>query len=545
MEKLSINLRLFSFRVNLYLLLTFLFFFLVNSEMIYAQCEPCLDDDGDGIANEIDPDCTGQEIFVPTGDAIQDANDGNCYQITAATNGQQGAVWSADPIDISSSFNFSFDAFLGNSDSGADGIAFVFQCQGPSVFGGPGGGLGYAGLTPSIAIEFDTYPNGATGADPASGADHVVITAGGSTTNIISDSGVATVVPNIEDGAFHPVIIDWNATTNVLTVSLDGTIVSTHTGDIAALLGCPNDEVWFGFTGSTGGLNNLQQICIDELSGASSADPPICISQDITIQLDATGMASITDADIDNGSYDDCTAVTLMLDNYDFDCTNIGNNTVTLTVTDLDGNATTCTAIVTVEDPEPPVAVCQDVTIDLDANGEATIVPYTTTTVLFQDDFTSYTPAPNTTLPIGGVWNVTNGAVDVTGNAIDLDGTFSNGTIETINTFTLTAGNTYILVFTHQNNNFNGTNLDNGVNVTVGSFTQYFASPNDPNDDRNITFKQTMVFTPTTTEMVTIEFEETGTPSSGGTVMMLVQIRLRSPLQIIQETPVLVRLQLL
>jgi hypothetical protein len=34
--------------------------------------------------------------------------------------------------------------------------------------------------------------------------------------------------------------------------------------------------------------------------------PPVAICQDITVQLDATGNASITGADIDNGSNDNC-----------------------------------------------------------------------------------------------------------------------------------------------------------------------------------------------------------------------------------------------
>ena len=40
-----------------------------------------------------------------------------------------------------------------------------------------------------------------------------------------------------------------------------------------------------------------------------------------------------------------------------------------LTVTDTKGNTTTCTADVTVEDNVAPKAVCQDLTIQLDANG--------------------------------------------------------------------------------------------------------------------------------------------------------------------------------
>src|SRR5690606_20519572 len=51
----------------------------------------------------------------------------------------------------------------------------------------------------------------------------------------------------------------------------------------------------------------------------------------------------------------------------------VGDTTVTLSVTDSDGNTSTCEFTVTVVDNETPIAVCQDLTVDLDASGVATI----------------------------------------------------------------------------------------------------------------------------------------------------------------------------
>ena len=99
------------------------------------------------------------------------------------------------------------------------------------------------------------------------------------------------------------------------------------------------------------------------------------VCQDITVQLDATGNVSITTGDIDNGSSDACSAVTLSLDITAFTCAEIGANTVTLTGTDAEGNSASCTATVTVEENVPPVMACQDITVQLDASGNATIVP--------------------------------------------------------------------------------------------------------------------------------------------------------------------------
>ena len=56
-----------------------------------------------------------------------------------------------------------------------------------------------------------------------------------------------------------------------------------------------------------------------------------------------------------------------------FTCANIGGNTVTLTVTDINGNSATCTATVTVQDVTPPTANCQNLTVQLSAGGTASI----------------------------------------------------------------------------------------------------------------------------------------------------------------------------
>ena len=103
---------------------------------------------------------------------------------------------------------------------------------------------------------------------------------------------------------------------------------------------------------------------------------PVAIAQDLTVQLDTNGQATVTTADIDNGSSDNCAIASIVLDRTDFSCADLGQNTVTLTVTDVNGNVGTATATVTVEeDPNQPLtAIAQDVTVQLDANGSVSIV---------------------------------------------------------------------------------------------------------------------------------------------------------------------------
>lgn len=105
-----------------------------------------------------------------------------------------------------------------------------------------------------------------------------------------------------------------------------------------------------------------------------TVDRPTAVCKNITIQLDASGNASITAAEIDGGSTPGiCIISGLSASKTAFDCTNIGPNDVTLTVTDANGNTDSCIAVVTVEDNILPNAICKAITIELDINGNASI----------------------------------------------------------------------------------------------------------------------------------------------------------------------------
>ena len=97
---------------------------------------------------------------------------------------------------------------------------------------------------------------------------------------------------------------------------------------------------------------------------------PIAICQNVTVQLDVLGKASILESQLNNGSNDACGIQTIIADQTTFDCSHVGPNTVVLTVTDINGNSATCNATVTVEDNKSPSAVCSPLTITLDASGK-------------------------------------------------------------------------------------------------------------------------------------------------------------------------------
>jgi hypothetical protein len=104
-------------------------------------------------------------------------------------------------------------------------------------------------------------------------------------------------------------------------------------------------------------------------------DAPVAICQDITVILDDTGNATITADQLNFGSNDNCGVESLAINVDTFDCSNVGANQVTLTVTDIHGNTATCVSSVTVLDNTAPIAVCQDITVELDNNSTVTIDP--------------------------------------------------------------------------------------------------------------------------------------------------------------------------
>jgi len=84
---------------------------------------------------------------------------------------------------------------------------------------------------------------------------------------------------------------------------------------------------------------------------------PTVLTKNHTLPLNSLGQATLTPANVNNGSFDNCTPASGLVYNVNpstFTCSNIGNNNVTLSVTDQYGNVATGTAVVSVVDNLPP-----------------------------------------------------------------------------------------------------------------------------------------------------------------------------------------------
>ncbi|WP_339832618.1 proprotein convertase P-domain-containing protein, partial [uncultured Altibacter sp.] len=178
-----------------------------------------------------------------------------------------------------------------------------------------------------------------------------------------------------------------NFTPAVAIDAEDGPIPTTQTMGPASGSAFPTGVtvVEFSATDSDGNTSTCQFTVT-----VTDNEPPVAVCQDITIELDpVTGTASITAADIDNGSSDNCGIVSSTVTPNMFTCSNVGDNTVTLTVTDAQGNSTMCTAIVTVEDNTAPVIVCQGEPgiVSVTEDFEAATIPAGWSTVVVSGGF--------------------------------------------------------------------------------------------------------------------------------------------------------------
>ena len=102
--------------------------------------------------------------------------------------------------------------------------------------------------------------------------------------------------------------------------------------------------------------------------GTPEMDPPEAICMDITVSLDAAGQITILDDATDDGSSDNCDMdLEFELSETMFDCGDLGDNLVTMTITDDEGNTDESNATVTIVDDIPSTITCPaDITVDTD-----------------------------------------------------------------------------------------------------------------------------------------------------------------------------------
>ena len=196
--------------------------------------------------------------------------DGAVLQLTPSARGLAGAAFTAVPIPFGPNVGFStFFTFrlskpggLVDSDGvqGADGIAFLIQSVG-YAYGTGGGGIGYEGISNSLAVEFDTWNNGTQWGLPGDlNGNHVAVNFNG-----VPNDPVSVPITNaMNNGNIWYAWIDYEGVSQDLEVRLSENPVRPLAPTLDMTLNLPSilgdTNAFVGFTAGTGGGWNQQDI---------------------------------------------------------------------------------------------------------------------------------------------------------------------------------------------------------------------------------------------------------------------------------------------
>ena len=231
-------------------------------------------------------------------------------RLTNTAGNEAGGAFLNAPVSMSAGdtfsayFTFNLNTGGGISDPdgtttvGADGIVFVLASS-TTGLGGSGGQIGYAGVSSSVGVVFDTYDNSNTG---DINGNHVGFVQSGSINPELDQVAIATPMNN---GATWYAWVDYNGTTLSLYLSQTSTRPSTATDsepiNIAQTIG--TNRVYVGFTAGTGQAWNNQDILALNFtntynpygnggaagSGGGGSNPTVSVGSDTVSEGPANG----------------------------------------------------------------------------------------------------------------------------------------------------------------------------------------------------------------------------------------------------------------
>lgn len=143
---------------------------------------------------------------------------------------------------------------------------------------------------------------------------------------------------------------NWSTVT--LTYALSGATTATGSGSLQGVLfnNGTTTVTWTATDACGNSASRTQQVIVTD------NELPVVKTQPVSIAL-VNGQATVTAQAINNGSTDNCGIASMTISKSVFGCNDIGDNTVTLTVTDTHGNVASTTAVVTVTGNVPTASV--------------------------------------------------------------------------------------------------------------------------------------------------------------------------------------------
>ncbi|MCA9601522.1 MAG: hypothetical protein KC417_05845 [Myxococcales bacterium] len=190
------------------------------------------------------------------------ACDASAATITTADPFQRGSVYANQLVSMhpgtSLEVTFTMKMDMPSQVTVADGVVFVIREKDSPTIGYAAGSLGYEGgfigemtydsVTPSVAVEMDTY-HGAN--DPGAG-QHVAVLANGNVSNHLAWDPAPFSFSDVPE---THVWVDYDGSTNMLTAYFSMTNTKPVEPQLTAIVDIPTDvgsQVYLGFTGSTG-----------------------------------------------------------------------------------------------------------------------------------------------------------------------------------------------------------------------------------------------------------------------------------------------------
>jgi hypothetical protein len=196
--------------------------------------------------------------------------------LTDSLGNQFGGMWNPCQISITSSFDLTFAMNWGSRACGADGISFMLQPDSPNQVGSNSGMHGTDGFPNSLDVEFDDYSNTVSpyndpvydslGLQTESNIAALVPTNCGGGDPVSGTCGrpqISATQLDIKDGNDHTVEIQWTVAGNTtMNIIVDGSTRASWVftpSQINTIFG-GHTNMWYGFTASTGGSYNYQQV---------------------------------------------------------------------------------------------------------------------------------------------------------------------------------------------------------------------------------------------------------------------------------------------
>ncbi len=227
---------------------------------------------------------------------------GGDLRLTDSGN-SDGATWYKTKLSTSSfatDFAFQISTVAGDymGGMGGNGITFTIQNDAGNVVGSDAAGLGYQGITNSVALKFDLVPwDSSWASNVGAGNEELdsigIFTDGAAPTTPATDLSMTGV--QLRDGDVFDAAVTYNGTTLVVTLT-DMTAVQrwsvtkSYAVNIPSVVG--GSTAWFGFTGGSGG--NVPSGSFQNILSWTVDPAPLTITANNQTMIYGTALPTLT-----------------------------------------------------------------------------------------------------------------------------------------------------------------------------------------------------------------------------------------------------------